>query len=79
MSFLTDRLVYNWRDWYKMFSVQALGVIAMLQGALAVLPYEALQAELPFTDTTYGQVLVALSIATAVIGGIGRIVDQKLA
>ena len=43
---------------------------------LAVVPPQYLNEKVAFTDTTYGGVLVALTIAAAVIGGIGRLVDQ---
>jgi len=70
------KLIDNWRSAWKLFSVQALAVIAFAQTVLAVVPPEYLNVKIAFTDTTYGGVLVALTIAAAVIGGLGRLIDQ---
>lgn len=72
------KLIENARYWYKMFSVQMLLLIAMLQGIVVALPPTMLDAQAPFTGgMTYRDVNVFLTIAVAVIGGIGRLVQQS--
>lgn len=70
-------LISNWRVAYKMFSMQALAFIAFAQGVLAAVPPAYLATPLPFTTTSYGQLLVAMTIIAAVLGGLGRLIDQK--
>lgn len=69
-------LIENWRKAYKMFSVQALAVIAAAQAILAVVPADKLALHVPFTGTSYAELLVGLSIAAAVLGAVGRLIDQ---
>lgn len=73
------KLIENWRQWYRMFSVQMLLFITGLQGILAVLPPDAQDARLPFIDATYREVGLALTIAAAVFGMVGRMIDQGIA
>lgn len=73
------KLISNWRDAWKMFSVQALALIAFAQTTLAVVPSEYLALTVPFTtSTTYSSLLVFLTIAAALIGGITRLIDQGI-
>ena len=62
-------LIYNWREAWRMFSVQALTVLAALPLIWPIIPAEV-QAWLPETYRPW--VLVAIAI-----GGIaGRLIDQ---
>lgn len=70
-------LIDNWRQAWRMYSIKALGVIATAQASLALMPAHWLAARVPFMDGfTYADALVTLSIAAAVLGGIGRLIDQ---
>lgn len=69
-------LIENWREWYRMYSSQALMAIAAIQAALLALPQVWLQAHIPFTGVAYFDVLVALSLAGAALGQLGRLVKQ---
>lgn len=70
------QLIDNWREWYRMYSSQALIVIATIQAALLGLPQAWLQAHIPFTGVAYFDVLVALSLFGAALGQLGRLVKQ---
>lgn len=72
------KLIHNWREAWKMFSVQALIFIGAVQGILAVLSPEALAAAVPGTGVTWGSLGAAMTVAAAVIGAVGRIVDQGM-
>jgi hypothetical protein len=72
------KLVPNWKQYYKAFSMQALAFIAFLQGVMVVLPASALDARVPFIEMSYRDVGVALTVAAAILGGIGRLIDQKI-
>jgi len=74
------KLIDNASKWYRMFSVQALLFIGVVQGIMAVLTPETMGAQIPFTDGfTYRDLGVSLTVAAAVIGGIGRLIDQGAA
>lgn len=73
------KLVAEAKQWYRMFSVQMLALVAFIQGVLFVLPGSALDARVPFIELTWRDVGVALTVAAAVIGGIGRLIDQQIA
>jgi hypothetical protein len=70
------KLIPEWRRAWRLFSMQALLIIGALQGTLAALPQAALESAVPGTTVTWGSLMVALSVITAVLGGIGRLVDQ---
>ena len=72
------KLIHNWRDAWKMFSVQALIFIGAVQGILAVLSPEALAMPLPGTGVTWGALGATLTVTAAVIGALGRIIDQGM-
>ncbi len=72
------KLIHNWRDAWKMFSVQALIFIGAVQGILAVLSEDTLQQKILGTDTTWGALAAALTVIVAVIGALGRIIDQGM-
>jgi hypothetical protein len=67
------------KQWYKMVSVQMLALVAFIQGVLFVLPGSALEARVPFVELTWRDMGVALTVAAAVIGGVGRLIDQQIA
>lgn len=69
-------LIPNWRESWRMFSVQALIVIGALQGVVLAIPPEALAAPALGTGFTWAEVNTALTVAAAVAGAIGRIVAQ---
>lgn len=74
------KLIPEARSWYRMFSVQALAFVAAMQGVLAVVPAELLLSHVPFAAAfTWRDVGVALTILAAVLGAIGRVVDQGVA
>lgn len=66
------RLIANWRKAPRMFSVQALAVIAALPAAWLAIPDEA-KAMIP------AQWVPWISTGLAVAGLIGRLVDQGTA
>lgn len=72
------KLIHNWRDAWKMFSVQALLLIGGIQGVLAVLSEATLQQKILGTDVTWAALGAALSVSVAVIGALGRIIDQGM-
>lgn len=74
------KLIDNWRDAPRMISVRALALIAAVQSVLAVVPNDYLDLVVPFTAaTTWRGLAVALTIAAAAIGAIGRLIDQSIA
>jgi len=71
------KLIEDWRRAWRLFSMQALLIIAALQGILAALPQTALDTPLPGAPSvTWGSLLVACSVAAAIIGALGRLIDQ---
>lgn len=73
------KLVENWRQWYRMLSVQMLLVIGGVQGILAVLSPQQTMRIVPFAATmTWADLGTALTVIAAAIGFIGRFVDQNL-
>ena len=70
------KLIDNWKKWYRMFSVQALLFIGALQSVLAALSPDALAALIPGTAVTWGAFGAALTVLAAVVGAVGRLVDQ---
>lgn len=70
------KLIDNWRRGWRMFSVQALLLVGGLQGIIAALSPVALAAMVPGTSITWGGLGAALSVLVAVLGAIGRLVDQ---
>lgn len=72
------KLIDEASKWYLMFSQRAIVAIVSLQGALAALPADWLAAKLPVTSYTYGQFVIALTIVVAVLGFVGRLLDQGI-
>ncbi len=71
------KLVENARKFYRMFSIQALAFIGFVQSVLLVLPASKAQALIPFMGgASWADLGVALTIAAAVLGGLGRLIDQ---
>lgn len=69
-------LIPNWKNAWRMFSVQALALIAFAQTVLAVMTPAMLESVVPFTALTYVDALSALTVLAAVLGGVGRLIDQ---
>jgi hypothetical protein len=63
------KLIQNWKEAWKMYSVQALAVIAALPIIWASLPDEW-KAEVP------SEWVKALVVVVAIAGILGRIIDQ---
>lgn len=63
------KLIPNWRDAWKWFSVQSMAIAMALQGTWLSLPV-ALQSKVP-SDWVFG-----MTIAVLVLGFFGRLVDQ---
>lgn len=73
------KLVDNWRDVPRMISVQMLALIATVQGILAAATPEQVASLVPFTmSTTWANLGSTVTLTAAVIGGIGRFIDQGL-
>ncbi len=70
-------LVGNASKWYRMFSQQALLTIASLSGFLLALP-ESTRVTPVFWLGGYSiqEILTSLTILAAVLGFIGRLIDQ---
>ena len=70
-------LIPAWRKAYKMFSVQALALIGALQVAAASAPNGLMALHVPkLTGVTWADLLGWLTFAAALLGAIGRLVDQ---
>jgi hypothetical protein len=77
------KLVHNWRRCARMFSVQAFAAIGALQASLVAFPAERLLQPVPVVSAwqisagmTWGDLSFALTILLAVLGALGRLVDQ---
>ncbi len=72
------RLIKQWRQAPKMYSVQALTIITALQGIAAYLSAEQLAAFVPFFSVTWGGALHALTAFFGITGVIARLIDQQI-
>lgn len=72
------QLASNWRSLWKAFSTQALALLVLLQGLIAAVPPHLQAVRIPLIDYTYGEIAVALSVVIAVLGLVGRYIDQGL-
>ncbi len=70
------KLIPEARRWWRMFSMRALAVIATLQGIVLTIPADTLTKPALGTTLTWMELNAGLTIAAAVIGGIGRLVAQ---
>ena len=71
------KLIPNASKWYRMFSVQALIVIAAIQSVVAAVPAEYLLQPVPGSSSlTWHSLSFGLTLAAAVVGAVGRVVDQ---
>lgn len=73
------KLIHDWRDWrasLRLFSIQALLLIGVLQGTVAALPDSVLDLLIPGTQVSWRALATALSVAAALLGGIGRLINQ---
>jgi len=73
------KLIENWRDWPRMYSMWAFTSIATLQGSiLAFISTEQLAAPVLFYPSmTWGSAFQALVAFLAITGGIGRLIAQE--
>lgn len=69
-------LIPNWRSAWRMFSVQALAIIGAVQSVLLVFPPEMLARPALGLAFTWSDMGVAVTIASAVFGALGRLIDQ---
>lgn len=70
------KLIDNWRGSLRLFSVQALLVIGVLQSTVVALPDSVLDLLIPGTSVSWRALATALSVTAALLGGIGRLIDQ---
>lgn len=66
---MKPKLVDDWKQAHKWFSVQCLALAGAINGAWAAIPAE-MQATIPQDWITYA------TIALMVLGTLGRVVDQ---
>ena len=59
-----------------MFSIQALVLIGAIQGIFATLTPDMLASTIPGTIFTWGGLGAALTVLAAVLGAVGRLIDQ---
>lgn len=73
------KLINNWRDAPRMYSMWAFGAIATIQGTvLTFITSEQLAARILFAPTwTYADAVQAVVAFLAVSGGIGRLIAQE--
>ena len=64
------KLVSDWKDAPRWFSVQCLALAGAINGAWVAIPAD-MQASIPQEWITYA------TVALMVLGTIGRVVDQK--
>lgn len=73
------KLIGNWRQAPRMYSVQAFAAIAALQAAVAYLTPEQLAAPILFAPGwTYGSALQASTAFLGVTGMLARLIAQDL-
>ena len=71
------RLVDNASKWFRMFSVQALLFIGVIQSIAFALPTSVMMGRVPFlSDFTWADLNAALTVAAVVLGALGRLVKQ---
>lgn len=75
------KLVNNWRDawrWYSMWAFAAINVISGAGGITAYLTPQMLAAKVLFFPAwTWAEVVFAIIAFLAVTGGIGRMLSQE--
>ncbi len=75
------KLVENWRDapkWYSMWAFAAIEVIAGAGGITAYLTPQMLAAKVLFVPSwTWAEVVFAVIAFLAVTGGVARMISQK--
>ncbi len=73
------RLIKDWRQAPKMYSVQALAIITALQGIGVYLSADQLAASIAIMpEWTWGGALHALTAFFGITGAIARLIDQKI-
>lgn len=72
------KLITNWRAALGHYSTVALAVVSALQGFLVTLPESILERafQIHTFGFTLGQVLVALTVISGLLGLIGKFIDQ---
>jgi|GEM_PF-5798927 len=75
------KLISNWRDAPRMYSIWALAAITTIQGGvLALLSQTQLDALVVFMPGwTWGELLQSTVAFLAITGGIGRLITQDIA
>lgn len=75
------KLIDNWRDawrWYSMWAFSAISIISGGSGVLVHLTPAMLGAKVLFMPTwTWAEVVASIIAFLAVTGGIGRLISQK--
>lgn len=71
------RFIPEARKFWKLFSAQALMFIGGLQTMVVAFPTGLLQAPMPFTTVTYQGLINGLTVAAAILGFLGRFIDQS--
>lgn len=71
------KLIDNLPRWYRMYSTAALSFIAALQGVLVTIPYEWAVIPVPIIGVSVQQLLVGLTLLSAILGFFGRYVPQE--
>jgi hypothetical protein len=73
------KIINNWKQAPRMYSVQALAAIAALQGVQAYLTAEQLAAPILFApEWTYASALQAATAFLGITGLIARLIAQDL-
>lgn len=74
------QLIHNWRQAYKLFSVQALAAIGIVQTVAAAVPASVLELHLPgrLNLFTVSDAVTGLTILATALGFIGRVVSQDI-
>jgi hypothetical protein len=73
------KLIDNWKQAPRMYSVQALAVIATIQGAAAYLSPEQLASQIPFLAAwTWGGAIQSATSFLGITGLVARLIAQDL-
>lgn len=70
------KLVENWRALPRMYSVQAMSAIVVIQAARVTVGADTLAMPVPLLGSTVAEALTALTAVLALTGIVGRAVAQ---